>query len=191
MKKTMSLTSLSVLLALTLSSQTIAATTSLDVTFTASLRETTCDMKIEGGTGDGKNNTIPIGADGKTSLADIVSGADTASTTFKLKIIECPSSLQSLKTTITGSKSGYIDTVITNAETATKADYTGVSIARASAPTAPFTINATDDAKRLVWTAAEISNQEVSLIARLAETKAGMATTGNFSAVAIFNFEYQ
>ena len=27
---------------------------SLDVTFTANLRETTCDMAIEGGSGDGK-----------------------------------------------------------------------------------------------------------------------------------------
>lgn len=114
-----------------------------------------------------------------------------ASTTFKLKIVECPSSLQSLKTTITGIKSVYSDTIINNSATGTKADYTGVSIARSAAPTAPFTINATDDAKRLVWTAAEISSKEVSLIARMAETKAGLATTGDFSAVATFNFEYQ
>lgn len=38
-------------------------TSSLDVTFTATLRETTCDMKIEGGTGDGKANMIPIGGE--------------------------------------------------------------------------------------------------------------------------------
>jgi hypothetical protein len=31
------------------------------VTFTANIRETTCDMKIVGGTGNGKNNTITIG----------------------------------------------------------------------------------------------------------------------------------
>lgn len=54
MKKTLSMTSLSTLLALALSSQAMAATTNLDVTFTASLRETTCDVKIEGGAGDGK-----------------------------------------------------------------------------------------------------------------------------------------
>ncbi|EOC9362548.1 fimbrial protein [Enterobacter hormaechei] len=191
MKKTFSLTSLSTLLALALSSQAMAATTNLDVTFTASLRETTCDVKIEGGAGDGKNNTIPIGTSGKTSLADITAGSDVASTTFKLKIVECPSSLQSLKTTITGIKSVYSDTIINNSATGTKADYTGVSIARSAAPAAPFTINATDDAKRLVWTAAEISSKEVSLIARMAETKAGLATTGDFSAVATFNFEYQ
>lgn len=191
MKKTMPLTRLAAFLALTVSSQTFAAGTNLDVTFTATLRETTCDMKIEGGTGDGKANIIPIGTSGKTSLADIVSGSDNASTTFKLKIIECPSSLAGLKTTIAGTKSGYIDTAITNAVVTNKADYVGVSIARASAPTAPFTINSTTDTQRLVWSPQEISGQEVALIARLVETKTGLATTGDFSAVATFNFEYQ
>lgn len=192
MKKTMSLTRLAAFLALAVSSQAMAVgSSSLDVTFTATLRETTCDMKIEGGSGDGKNNTIPIGTSGKTSLADITSGADAASTAFKLKITECPSSLTALKTTITGSKSGYVDTLIVNGISSGAADFMGVSIARASAPAAPFTVNSTDDAKRLVWSSQEISSKEVALIARLAETKSGQGTTGNFSAVATFNFEYQ
>ncbi|MGY5366409.1 fimbrial protein [Enterobacter oligotrophicus] len=191
MKKTMSLTRLAAFLALAVSSQTFAAGTNLDVTFTALLRETTCDMKIEGGTGDGKANIIPIGAGGKISLADIASGSESASTTFKLKIIECPASLAGLKTTISGSKSGYLDTAISNGVTTGKADYTGVTIARASAPTAPFTINSADDDKRLVWSSQEITSQEVALIARLVETKSGSATTGDFSAIATFNFEYQ
>ncbi|TXU05933.1 fimbrial protein [Enterobacter hormaechei] len=184
-------TSLSALLLAALSSQAMATSTNLDVTFTATLRETTCDMAIEGGSGDGKNNTIPIGTAGKTSLADIINKTDAASTTFKLKITECPSSLTGLKTTISGSKSGYVDTAIVNGVTTGLADYVGVSIARASAPTAPFTINATDDAKRLVWTTAEINSKEVPLVASLVETKSGLATTGSFSAIATFNFEYQ
>lgn len=167
------------------------ATTNLDVTFTATLRETTCDMKIEGGTGDGKNNTIPIGTSGKTSLGDITAGNDTASTTFKLLITECPSSLNALKTTITGTASTDVLTAIANAATDSPATNTGVSIARVSAPDAPFTINATDDAKRLVWSGAEISSKEVPLIARLVETKSGQATTGSFSAIATFNFVYE
>lgn len=184
-------TRLSALLFAALSSQAMATSTNLDVTFTATLRETTCDMAIEGGTGDGKNNTIPIGAAGKTALSDIINKTDGASTTFKLKITDCPSSLAALKTTISGSKSGYLDTAILNGATAGPADYMGVSIARASAPTAPFTINSTDDAKRLVWTTAEINSKEVPLVARLVETKSGLATTGSFSAIATFNFEYQ
>ncbi|VEA09001.1 fimbrial protein [Salmonella enterica subsp. enterica serovar Sanjuan] len=58
-------TSLSVLLLVALSSQAMAASTNLDVTFTATLRETTCDMAIEGGTGNGQSNTIPIGTAGE------------------------------------------------------------------------------------------------------------------------------
>ena len=184
-------TSLCAVVLLALSAQAMAGSTNLDVTFTATLRETTCDMAIEGGTGNGQNNTIPIGTAGKTSLADITTAADTASATFKLKIVACPSSLAGLKTTITGTQSADMVTAIANAASATPATNMGVSIARASASTAPFTINSTEDAKRLVWTGGEISGKEVPLIARLVETKTGEATTGNFSARATFNFEYQ
>ncbi|EDX3114577.1 fimbrial protein [Salmonella enterica subsp. enterica serovar Mississippi] len=185
-------TSLGALLLAALSSQTMAADTNLDVTFTATLRETTCDMAIEGGTGgDEKSQTFLIGDAGKTTLADIINKTTNASTSFKLKITDCPSSLTGLKTTISGTKSGYVETAIVNALTAGKADYTGVSIARASALEAPFTINSTDDAKRLVWSDAEINSKEVLLVASLVETKSGLATAGNFSAIATFNFEYQ
>jgi type 1 fimbria pilin len=189
MKKVLSLAPLSALLLMAF--QTPAQAADLEVSFTATLRETTCDMKIEGGTGDGTNNTIPVGTAGKTNLADIVSGSDAASTQFKLKITECPSSLAGLKTTVTGSASGYLKTAIANAATSSKADYTGVSIARVSAPDAPFEVNSTDDTKRLVWTSSEIGSKEVPLIARLVETQAGKATTGNFSATATFNFVYE
>lgn len=184
-------TSLSVLIFAALSAQAMAASTNLDVTFTATLRETTCDMAIEGGTGDGKNNTIPIGAAGKTSLADIINGNDLASTTFKLKMTDCPASLQGLKTTITGSSVPGMDTAIQNAATSTPALNTGLTLARASAPTALFTIGSTDDTKRLVWMPGERTSKEVQLIARLVETKSGEATTGLYSGTATFNFEYQ
>ncbi|EAW1170544.1 fimbrial protein [Salmonella enterica subsp. enterica] len=185
-------TSLGALLLAALSSQTMAADTNLDVTFTATLRETTCDMAIEGGTGSNDSQTFLIGDEsGKTTLADIINKTTNASTSFKLKITECPSSLTGLKTTISGTKSGYVDTAIVNALTTGKADYTGVSIARATAPEAPFTINSSDDTKRLVWSDEEITSQEVVLVASLVETKSGLATAGNFSAIATFNFEYQ
>lgn len=192
MKKTAVLTRIAALLALAVSSQSMAAgTSSLDITFTATLRETTCDMKIEGGTGDGTDNTIPVGSGGKSSLGDIVNGSDAASTTFKLKMVECPSGLSVLKTTVSGSPSTDVNTAIVNAATSNPGANLGITIARSSAPTAPFTINSTDDAKRLLWSPTEISSGEVQLIARLVETKAGQATAGNFSATATFNFEYQ
>lgn len=191
MKKTQLPTLLSALLMLIGGSQASAAGTNLDVTFTATLREVTCDMRIEGGTGDGTDNTIPVGTDGKINVMDIISGSDAASSHFTLRIIDCPNSLVTLKTTITGSASSYVKTAIANNATTNKADYTGVTLARVSAPDAPFEINATDDSKSLVWTATEIANQEVPLIARLVETQRGKAMGGNFSAVATFNFEYQ
>lgn len=44
----------------------------LDITFTANIRDTTCDMKIEGGSGDGTSNVIPIGTNGKVRLDYII-----------------------------------------------------------------------------------------------------------------------
>ncbi|QMB07527.1 fimbrial protein [Kluyvera intermedia] len=166
--------------------------TSLDVTFTATLRETTCDMAIEGGSGNGQNNTIPIGSGGTVSLDKIVNGDSSAQATFKLKITECPDSLQGLKTTITGTKSGYSDYIIANgAGTANAASFLGITIARVSATDAPFTINTASDTGRIIWSSAEISAKEVPLVATLAETREGQGTTGDFSAVATFNFTYE
>lgn len=168
--------------------------TSLDVAFTANLRETTCDMAIEGGSGDGQNNTIPIGSGGIVGLDKIINGDSAAQATFKLKITECPSSLQSLKTTISGTKSGVKDkgTVIINgAATTDAADNLGITIARASATDAPFTINATSEDGQLIWSSQEIGNNEVLLVATLVEISSGKGTTGTFSALATFNFTYE
>ena len=167
------------------------ASDNLDVTFTANIRETTCDMAISGGTGDGKNNTITLGTSGKTRIDTISAG--TATTDFKLVLTECPSSLTSLKTTVSGSVSNLMNTAIANniASASGGASYVGVSIARSSAPTTPFEINSTDDSKRIVWTPGEITAKEVPLTAKLVETQASSATTGTFNAVATFNFYYE
>ena len=145
--------------------------TSLDVTFTATLRETTCDMAIEGGSGTGQNNTIPIGSGGTVSLDKIVNGDSSAQATFKLKITECPDSLQGLKTTITGTTTTS-NTVIDNGSSASNAaESIGISIARVSATDAPFTINASSDNGRIVWSSQEISGKEVPLVAMLGKVR--------------------
>ena len=126
------------------------------------------------------------------SLDKIISGDSAAQATFKLKITECPSSLQSLKTTISGTKSAEKETVILNGNaTADAAGALGITIARASATDAPFVINAGSDTGRLVWTSQEINNKEVPLVATLVETQTGQGTTGAFSALATFNFTYE
>lgn len=180
-----------ILLTLCVSTSAMASgTLNLDLTLTATLRETTCDMALEGGSGDGTNNIIPIGSGGITQLDKIINADSSATTAFKLKIVDCPSSLTKLKTTITGNVSS-IQTAIGNSATDNAASNVGVSIARAVTPDQPFEINATDDTKSLLWTSGEISAQEVPLVARLMETATGKGTTGIFSAIATFNFEYE
>jgi type 1 fimbria pilin len=165
---------------------------SVNVTFTANVLETTCEMKLEGGSGNGKNNTIPIGAAGKVSLDKIISRDNAAAAIFKIKIVECPGGLTSIKTTINGTPSGYLNTALTNGLSGEgTSSFIGVSIARSSADNQPFVINSTNDSQRLTWSSAEISAKEVSLISRLVETQPNKGTTGNFSAIATFNFNYE
>lgn len=170
------------------------ATDGADITvnFTANIRETTCDMKLSGGVGSDTQQTLTLGGSkGEVRLDDIKNGDATAS--FKIMIVECPSSLTSLKTTLKGQAAGYLPTGFVNQikKDSGGADYAAVEIARESTPDAPFTPNSTSDAKRLVWTQEEINNKEVPLIATLRETQKNMMTLGTFKTVATFEFTYE
>jgi len=166
------------------------AADNLDVTFSANIRETTCDIKIDGGTGDGTSNTITLGTDGKARVDDIANGA--VKFPFRLVITECPSSLTALKTVVSGTASD-VKTALANSVTVPEggAGNVALAISRADAPEVPFEINATDDSKRLVWTSSEINSKEVDLLATLIETKTDGAMTGQFSTLATFNFTYE
>lgn len=164
----------------------------INVNFTANIRETTCDMKLSGGVGSDTQQTLTLGGSkGEVRLDDIKNGDATAS--FKIMIVECPSSLTSLKTTLKGQAAGYLPTGFVNQikKDSGGADYAAVEIARESTPDAPFTPNSTSDAKRLVWTQEEINNKEVPLIATLRETQTNMMTLGTFKTVATFEFTYE
>jgi type 1 fimbria pilin len=164
----------------------------VNVTFSANIIETTCEMRLEGGSGNGINNTIPVGSGGKVGLDKIIAGDTAATATFKIKIVECPAGVTSIKTTIKGTQSNYVNTLISNGISGEGASsFLGVSIARASASNQPFVINSTNDSQRLNWSSAEINAKEVTLISRLQETQSNKGTTGNFSAVATFNFNYE
>lgn len=179
----MVLTGLSLPLSLTAHAQ------SLDVTFTANILETTCNMQLSGGTGSGSNNTYIIGdANGKVGLDDIINKTDNAKIDFSLKATECPSSLSSINVSLNGSGSSIVNTIINNSLSGSGSDYTGISIARASAPDSPFKVNTSG---ALTWTAAEISAGEVDLIARIEPTNSAKATTGAFQADVTFNFTYE
>ncbi|HCM1942774.1 TPA: fimbrial protein [Salmonella enterica subsp. salamae serovar 30:g,m,s:e,n,x] len=193
MKKTMFSLSVATLMAMANTGMVFAAGTNLDVNFTANVVETTCDMKLEGGEGNGDKQTLTIGdSNGQVRFEDITAG--TATGNFKIAIIECPASLSSLKTTIRGTAASYLPTSIKNSispDSGGGANYTGVSISRASAPTDWFTPNSTVDAERLVWSQTEIDSKEVALVATLRETVAGKLTVGDFQATATFEFNYE
>lgn len=90
-----------------------------------------------------------------------------------------------------GKKSGYLPSGIINQAATGAADYASVEIARASTPDAPFVVNSTVDAERLVWSPTEIQNKEVPLVATLRETQLNKMTIGEFQAVATFEFSYE
>lgn len=161
---------------------------SLNVTFSANILETTCNMQLTGGTGDGSNNTYVIGdANGKVGLDDILNKTDDAKVNFSLKATECPSSLSSIKTSINGSSTS-VNTIIKNTLADSGANWTGISIARSSAPDAPFIVNTSG---ALAWTSAEINAGKVDLLARIEATNSSKATTGAFQADVTFNFTYE
>lgn len=190
MKK--NLFSMSVIALTTLTSLGTANATDLNVTFTANLLETTCNMKLVGGTGSDTEQTLKIGdSNGQVRLDAVKAGTATAN--FKIEIVECPSSLRSLKTTVKGTPAASLLTGLVNQITVANggANWAAVTIARASAPNSPFKINSTTDSERLVWSAAEITNKEVPLIATLGETSAGKMTIGDFSAAGTFEFTYE
>ncbi|MGS4681307.1 fimbrial protein [Enterobacter soli] len=166
--------------------------TNVNVNFTAYLTETTCDMKLVGGTGSDTKQTLKIGdSNGEVRLESVVAGTATAK--FKIAIVECPASLQSLKTTVKGTPAGALPTGLVNQITVANggANWAAVTVARESKPEAPFKINSTTDSERLVWSATEITNKEVPLVATLRETSTGKMTLGTFQAVATFEFTYE
>ncbi|MEG4687648.1 fimbrial protein [Enterobacter cloacae] len=168
-----------------------AAATDLNVNFTANIRETTCDMKLVGGEGSDTQQTLTLGTNGQVRLDDVKAG--TANAAFKIVMVECPASLTSLKTTVKGTPSGYLASGLVNqiAKTNGGSDFSAAEIARADAPDAPFIVNSTVDAERLVWSPSEIQNKEVNLVATLRETKANSMTIGDFQTVATFEFSYE
>ncbi len=90
-----------------------ANSTNLDVNFTATIFETTCNMKLVGGTGSDTVQSLTIGnANGEVRLDDVRNNAATAN--FQIVLVECPASLSSLKTTVTGTPSNLLPTGLAN-----------------------------------------------------------------------------
>ncbi|MCX8290011.1 fimbrial protein [Enterobacter pseudoroggenkampii] len=162
----------------------------LDVNFTANVLETTCQMKLVGGTGSDTSQTLTIG-NNNLHIEDIKNKSSNAQAAFQIKMVECPQSLTQLKTTLTGDVSGYNASLIKNGLSGSGASgQSGVGIAREE--DASETLIKPGEDGNLTWTAAERSAGELKLVAAIRETTTSPGiTAGNFSAKATFNFEYQ
>lgn len=166
-----------------------AAATDLNVNFTANVLETTCQMKLMGGTGSDTSQTLTIG-NNSLRIEDIKSNSSKAKATFQIKMVDCPSSLTQLKTTMTGTVSGYNSLLLKNLATTNASAQSGVGIAREEDASETLIKPGTDG--NLTWTDAERNAGELKLIAIIRETTASPGiTAGDFSAKATFNFEYQ
>ncbi|EFE05615.1 fimbrial protein [Citrobacter youngae] len=164
-----------------------------NVYFVATIKSSTCQMSLEGGTaGGGDSYTIPVGSNGKVGAIDIINGTENAMANFSLDIIECDDGISKINVTVSGTPSSTVSTALKNNHdvNAGGAENVGLTIARQSAMDSPFVINSTLDSERLVWTATEISNKAVPLVARLVKTS-DKITAGDFSTIATFNFTYE
>lgn len=179
---------------------------SFDVTFNANIRNTTCDMTINGANAAA---TITIGT-GQVTLSDIIHHKDDNTTTapnmatFSLEVKNCPTSFSGIKTTISGTPYANDATILlpgtSDSRNATSA--LGVKISRASASTDYFKIfsgtNTSESGSEvIIWTADEMDKAKdgkVMLLARLVPTGEYSKTNpgiGQFQATATFNFSYE
>lgn len=76
-----------------------------DIIFIVNICDIICDMKIEGGSGDGISNVILIGINGKVCLDYIILKNVKVMINFKFKMVLCLLSLVLLKIIISGSVS--------------------------------------------------------------------------------------
>ncbi|EKT1613767.1 fimbrial protein [Salmonella enterica] len=173
-----------------------------DITFKARIRETTCDMTING---LDSSASIPLGTGGRATIDEIVQNMDansgTTITPFSLEMKNCPSSLSGIKTIITGTYAANNTVLIPSTsedETATKSGGIGVKISRASAPTEYFRIFGTSsqsgsDTEIIHWNGNEIDQGKVELLARLVPMRpeANNTEPGAFQVTATFNFTYE
>lgn len=78
MKKNMLRLPVIALIAMAASGAALAEGTNLDVNFTATVNETTCNMKLQGGNGSDTDQTLQIGNDIGVRISDFGTSANRA-----------------------------------------------------------------------------------------------------------------
>lgn len=171
--------------ALLLFCSTPAMAADISIDFTATIKESTCSMKISGGAGTDSHQILTIGSNGAVGLDQIISGTATAD--FKITATNCSTGTSKISTKITGTASGSnVKLLIPQTGTSTTSNI-GAAFSRKNNTSQQFTLNADG---QIIWTKDEIANG-LELTTVLAETTAGKGTTGDFNATATFSFSYE
>ncbi|WP_260862623.1 fimbrial protein [Citrobacter sp. Marseille-Q6884] len=161
----------------------------ISIDFTATIKESTCSMKITGGAGSDTHQTLTLGTGGKIGLDKIVNGDTEASANFRIVASNCTVGLSKISSKIAG-KTPSTTTMLIE-PTATGSGYTqniGVGFFRKSATGSDmFEINQDG---QIIWTADEIANG-LDLTAALRESIPGQGKIGDFKATATFSFSYE
>lgn len=173
----------------------------LDVEFKANIRATTCDMSIGGAT---TTTTIPFG---DVLLNDVISHrADTSfdETTmerFTLDVVNCPESLKSLKTAISGVHANDNTILISSVTGDSDLGGLGVQFSRSTNMSSHFLIygatnpsgNDGTDTQVIYWSQDEIDAKKIDMVAHLVTMRADATNSniGAFQATATFNFTYE
>lgn len=171
---------------------------SVDVTFTATVADTTCVINVVGGSGDGKNQTVVIGdSNGEVPIEAVINGDSAATASFSLQASECPAAgTPNFFTTIQADSDLTAANMLLNeAEGPTAAQGLGISLSRADSPDTPLPLNQKLSYGDLGWQVLIKDNfmqsVEARMVAKIAATAAASsARAGSVQASAVFHFDY-
>ncbi|MDW3779437.1 fimbrial protein [Kluyvera cryocrescens] len=170
----------------------------IDVTFKATVADTTCVINVVGGSGDGKNQTVVIGdSSGEVSMESVVNGDSAATASFSLQATECPAAgTPSYFTTIQADSDPQAGNMLLNqAEGPLAAQGLGISLSRADSLDTPLILNQKLSYGDFGWQVLTQDNftqsVEARMVARIAVTSAvSSAKAGSVQATAVFHFDY-
>ena len=163
---------------------------SINVDFTATILETTCAMKLQGGTGSDAYKTLTIGAGGLIGLDKIILKDPSASAPFSIIAHSCSAGTSKISTKITATASGSAPKLIVPASgSGSTTSFIGAGIYRAGTSDANMLSLNSDGA--MLWTNDDITAGKVDLIVVLRETQSGSGTPGIFNATATISFSYE
>ncbi|EFM2062035.1 fimbrial protein [Escherichia coli] len=171
-----------------------AFATDINVDFTATVKATTCNIKLKGNnvTDNGNDNyTLKIP---KMGLEQIVNKTAAAQSDFTLAASGCSAGISAIDTTLSGGEvSGTNKLLIipNKTDSTSTTSFIGMGFKRRNADDSSFL--KPDNTAKIRWSAAEISETGpgLEMTVALRETTTGQGVPGKFRALATFNFSYQ